>query len=158
VAEKRELTLRVNGDGYPVTIAPHRTLLDVLRNVLDLTGSKEGCGTGDCGCCAVLIDGLPINACLMLAVQAEGRAVTTIEGIAGAGLHPLQAKFIELGAAQCGFCIPGFVVAATAFLADNPDPTPDEIRVGLAGNLCRCTGYTKIVEAVRAAAEVMRSV
>jgi carbon-monoxide dehydrogenase small subunit len=150
---KIPITLSVNGDEYPVEIAPHRTLLDVLRNDLDLTGSKEGCGTGDCGCCAVLIDGTPVNACLMAAVQAEGRAVTTIEGIAGQeALHPLQIAFVEHGAAQCGFCIPGIIVAAKALLDENPAPTRAEIRAGLAGNLCRCTGYTKIIDAVEAVA------
>ncbi|HEX2171222.1 MAG TPA: (2Fe-2S)-binding protein [Dehalococcoidia bacterium] len=150
------VTLSVNGETYPVDIAPDRTLLDVLRNELDLTGSKEGCGTGDCGCCAVLLDGTPVNSCLMLAVQAEGRAVTTIEGIARDGLHPLQTAFVEHGAAQCGFCIPGFVVTAKALLDENPTPSRAEIRAGLASNLCRCTGYTKIVDAVEAAAASMR--
>ena len=151
---KVPLTLRVNGEDYPIEIAPHRTLLDVLRNELDLTGSKEGCGTGDCGCCAVLVDGTPVNSCLMLAIQAEGRELVTVEGIApDGGLHPLQEKFVEYGAVQCGFCIPGFIVAAKAFLDEHPSPTKDEIRVALAGNLCRCTGYTKIVEAVAAAAQ-----
>ena len=151
---KASLTLQVNGEDYPVEIAPHRTLLDVLRNELDLTGSKEGCGTGDCGCCTVLVDGTPVNSCLMLAIQAEGREVVTVEGIApDGGLHPLQEKFVEYGAVQCGFCIPGFIVAAKAFLDDHPNPTKEEIRVALAGNLCRCTGYTKIVEAVAAAAQ-----
>ena len=155
---KVPLILRVNGEEYPIEIAPHRTLLDVLRNELALTGSKEGCGTGDCGCCTVLVDGTPINSCLMLAIQAEGRELVTIEGIAPAeGLHPLQAKFVEYGAAQCGFCIPGFIVAAKALLEENPTPTKDEIRVALAGNLCRCTGYTKIVEAVDAAARALRA-
>ena len=155
---KVPLTLRVNGDEYPIEIAPHRTLLDVLRNELALTGSKEGCGTGDCGCCTVLVDGTPMNSCLMLAIQAEGRELLTIEGIAPAeGLHPLQDKFVEYGAAQCGFCIPGFIVAAKALLEENPTPTKDEIRVALAGNLCRCTGYTKIVEAVDAAARALRA-
>ena len=149
------LTLRVNGEDSPLEIAPHRTLLDVLRNELDLTGSKEGCGTGDCGCCTVLVDGTPVNSCLMLAIQAEGREVVTVEGIApDGGLHPLQEKFVEYGAVQCGFCIPGFIVAAKAFLDDHPNPTKEEIRAALAGNLCRCTGYTKIVEAVAAAAQV----
>ena len=150
---KASLTLQVNGEDYPVEIAPHRTLLDVLRNELDLTGSKEGCGTGDCGCCTVLVDGTPVNSCLMLAIQAEGREVVTVEGIAPDGWHPLQEKFVEYGAVQCGFCIPGFIVAAKAFLDDHPNPTKEEIRVALAGNLCRCTGYTKIVEAVAAAAQ-----
>ena len=155
---KVPLTLRVNGDEYPIEIAPHRTLLDVLRNELALTGSKEGCGTGDCGCCTVLVDGTPMNSCLMLAIQAEGRELVTIEGIASAeGLHPLQDKFVEYGAAQCGFCIPGFIVAAKALLEENPTPTKDEIRVALAGNLCRCTGYTKIIEAVDAAARALRA-
>ncbi len=155
---KASLTLRVNGEDYPLEIAPHRTLLDVLRNELDLTGSKEGCGTGDCGCCTVLVDGTPVNSCLMLAIQAEGREVVTVEGIApDGGLHPLQEKFVEYGAVQCGFCIPGFIVAAKAFLDDHPNPTKEEIRVALAGNLCRCTGYTKIVEAVAAAAQAQRA-
>ena len=154
---KIPITLTVNGETYPIEIAPHRTLLDVIRNDLDLTGSKEGCGTGDCGCCAVLVDGTPINACLMLAAQAEGREVTTIEGIAWEDLHPIQAAFLEHGAVQCGFCIPGFIIAARALLEENPSPSRAEIRAGLAGNLCRCTGYTKIVDAVEAAAVALRT-
>ena len=128
---------------------PGETLLDVLRNRLGLTGSKEGCGTGDCGACSVTVDGRLVCACLVLGAEAEGRAVTTIEGMSvGGALHPLQRKFIEHAALQCGVCTPGFLVAAKVLLDRKPDPTEEEIRYALAGNLCRCTGYDKIVRAV----------
>ncbi len=143
----------VNGRDEVLTTAPYRTLLEVLRQDLGLTGAKEGCGSGDCGACTVLLDGKPVSSCLLLAGQVGGRTVTTIEGIsAGADLHPVQAAFVEHGAVQCGFCIPGMIMSAVALLEENPRPTDDEIRWGIAGNLCRCTGYSKIVDAIRAAA------
>ena len=148
----------VNGDAIEFACDPTETLLDVLRNRLGLTGAKEGCGTGDCGACSVQVDGRLICACLMLGVEAEGREIETVEGMAdGAELHPLQVKFLEHAALQCGVCTPGFLIAAKALLEKNPDPTEEEIRFGLAGNLCRCTGYDKIVRAVQDAAKVMRS-
>ena len=147
----------INGDKVDYLCEPDETLLDVLRNRLGLTGSKEGCGTGDCGACSVMLDGRVVCSCLVLGAEADGRKVGTVEGIAdGDKLHPLQDKFIEFAALQCGVCTPGFIVAAKALLDRNPDPTETEIRFGLAGNLCRCTGYDKIVRAVQAAAAEMR--
>ncbi|HEY6598927.1 MAG TPA: (2Fe-2S)-binding protein [Pseudomonadales bacterium] len=144
----------INGDAVEFVCTPYETLLDVLRNRLGLTGSKEGCGTGDCGACSVTVDGRLVCSCLVLGAEAEGRAVTTIEGLSvGGKLHPLQQKFIEHAALQCGVCTPGFLVAAKALLDRKPDPTEEEIRYALAGNLCRCTGYDKIVRAVAAAAK-----
>ena len=150
------VTLQVNQTGYAVEIEGDRTLLSVLRGELGLTGSKEGCDDSECGACMVLVDGQPVNSCSYLALQAEGRAVTTIEGLAeGTTLHPLQQAFLDHGGVQCGFCTPGMLISATALLAGNPDPTDDEIRAGLSGNLCRCTGYVGIVAAVRSAAGVL---
>ena len=147
----------INGDPIEFACEPNETLLDALRNRLGLTGAKEGCGTGDCGACSVQVDGRLVCACLVLGVEAEGRKVETVEGMAnGAELHPLQTKFIEHAALQCGICTPGFLIAAKALLEKNPDPSEEEIRFGLAGNLCRCTGYDKIVRAVQDAAKVMR--
>ena len=147
----------INGDAVNYLCDTDETLLDVLRDRLGLTGSKEGCGTGDCGACSVMLDGRVVCSCLVLAAEAEGREVSTIEGMAdGDRLHPLQRKFIEFAALQCGVCTPGFLVAAKALLERNPNPTESEIRFGLAGNLCRCTGYDKIVRAVQAAATEMR--
>ena len=147
----------VNGDAMEFVCAPGETLLDVLRDRLGLTGSKEGCGTGDCGACSITLDGRLVCSCLVLGAEAEGREVTTIEGLAdGEKLHPLQTKFIEHAALQCGICTPGFLVAAKALLDRNPSPTDEEIRYALAGNLCRCTGYDKIVRAVKAAATEVR--
>jgi carbon-monoxide dehydrogenase small subunit len=147
----------VNGDPIEFACEPNETLLDALRNRLGLTGAKEGCGTGDCGACSVQVDGRLVCACLVLGVEAEGREIETVEGMAnGAELHPLQTKFIEHAALQCGVCTPGFLIAAKALLEKNPDPSEEEIRFGLAGNLCRCTGYDKIVRAVQDAAKVMR--
>ena len=147
----------INGDAVEFACEPNESLLDVLRNRLGLTGAKEGCGTGDCGACSVQVDGRVVCSCLVLGVEAEGREVETVEGMAdGAELHPLQAKFLEHAALQCGVCTPGFLIAAKALLEKNPDPTEEEIRFGLAGNLCRCTGYDKIVRAVQDAAKVMR--
>ncbi len=150
-------TTEVNGDTVEFLADPRETLLDVLRDRLGLTGSKEGCGTGDCGACSVLLDGRLVSSCLVLGVEAQGRKVETIEGLAdGENLHPLQAKFLEHAALQCGFCTPGFLVAAKALLDRNPDPSEEEVRYWLAGNLCRCTGYDKIVRAVLDAAAEMR--
>ena len=150
------VTLQVNETGYAVEIEGDRTLLSVLRGELGLTGSKEGCDDSECGACMVLVDGQPVNSCSYLALQAEGRQVTTVEGLAaGTTLHPLQQAFLDHGGVQCGFCTPGMLISATALLASNPDPTDDEIRAGLSGNLCRCTGYVGIVAAVRTAAKEM---
>jgi carbon-monoxide dehydrogenase small subunit len=147
------LDLTVNGQSYVIGVEPHLTLLEVLRDTLGLTGAKEGCGTGDCGACTVLVDGEPVNSCLMLAVEAEGQEITTVEGLGGHGeLHPVQNALIAHGGLQCGFCTPGVALASVALLAHNPQPTEREIRDALAGNLCRCTGYDKIVRAVQAAA------
>ena len=147
----------INGDTVEFACEPNETLLDVLRNRLGLTGAKEGCGTGDCGACSVQVDGRLVCSCLVLGVEAEGREIETVEGMAnGTELHPLQTKFLEHAALQCGVCTPGFLIAAKALLEKNPDPTEEEIRFGLAGNLCRCTGYDKIVRAVQDAAKVMR--
>jgi carbon-monoxide dehydrogenase small subunit len=147
----------INGDAVSYLCEVDETLLDVLRDRLGLTGSKEGCGTGDCGACSVTLDRRLVCSCLVLGAEAEGREIRTVEGIAaGDRLHPLQQKFLEFAALQCGICTPGFLVAAKALLDHNPNPTESEIRFGLAGNLCRCTGYDKIVRAVQAAAVEMR--
>ena len=152
-------TLEVNGTSFSVELEAGRTLLSVLRGELGLTGTKEGCDDSECGACMVLIDGEPVNSCSFLALQADGRAVTTVEGLAsGSELHPLQRAFLEHGGVQCGFCTPGMLISATALLAANPDPTEDEIRAGLSGNLCRCTGYVGIVAAVRSAATELAEV
>ena len=148
------VTTTINGDAVEFVCQPGEVLLDVLRNRVGLTGAKEGCGTGDCGACSVTVDDRLVCACLVLGAEVEGRTVTTVEGMAGAGkLHPLQSKFIEHAALQCGICTPGFLVAAKALLDRNPDPTEEQIRYALAGNLCRCTGYDKIVRAVQGAAK-----
>ncbi len=155
---KIPVTLTVNGDRYEVLTEPARTLLDVLRVDLGLTGTKTNCLDAECGVCTVLVDGKAVNACLLLAVTMQGRAITTIEGLArDGGLHPLQQSFIDHGAVQCGYCIPGMILAAKAYLDENPVPTEAEVREALAGNLCRCTGYQKIVDAVLAAARHMAS-
>ena len=152
---KRHLSLIVNGDPAELLVDPAMTLLDALRDGLDLTGSKEGCSSGDCGACSVIVNGRLVCACLMLAAEAEGARVQTIEGLAqGSRLHPLQQKFLEHAALQCGFCTPGLLMAAKALLDANPDPTESEARYWLAGNLCRCTGYDKIIRAVLDAAAV----
>jgi aerobic-type carbon monoxide dehydrogenase small subunit (CoxS/CutS family) len=145
-------TLDVNGTAYPVELDPHISLLDAVRDVIGLTGSKEGCDDSECGACMMLLDGRPVNACSYLALQADGRAVTTVEGLAdGDELGELQRAFLEQGGVQCGFCTPGMLISATALLRDNPSPSDDEIRIALSGNLCRCTGYDGIVRAVRSA-------
>jgi len=141
--------LKVNGDTYPVEIDPGRSLLSVLRTEIGLTGSKEGCDDSECGACMVLLDGKPVNSCSYLALQAEGHEVTTVEGLANGGdLHPLQRAFLEEGGVQCGFCTPGMLISATALLDSNPTPTEDEVGLALSGNLCRCTGYQGIANAV----------
>jgi carbon-monoxide dehydrogenase small subunit len=149
--------LSVNGDRKTAGIPAHYTLLEALRYGLGLTGSKQGCDKGDCGACTVLLDGVPVLSCITPALEAEGREVGTVEGLAGAGrLHPLQDAFERFGAAQCGFCTPGILMSACALLDTNPDPTMEDIRQALSGNLCRCTGYTKIFDAVADAARVTR--
>ncbi|HYZ26672.1 MAG TPA: (2Fe-2S)-binding protein [Geminicoccaceae bacterium] len=154
---KYHVTATVNGDAVEYLCEPEQTLLDVLRDELDLTGSKEGCASGDCGACSVLLDGRLVCACLVLGAEVQGRSVETIEGMAdGAKLHPLQQKFLDHAALQCGVCTPGFLVAAKALLDRNPDPSETEVRYWLAGNLCRCTGYDKIVRAVLDTAAEMR--
>ena len=154
----KQLVLIVNGTQRSLSVAPETTLLELLRDHLHLTGAKRGCDAGDCGACTVLVDGKPVNACLMLAVQADGRAVVSIEGLAThTALHPLQHAFEERAAVQCGFCGPGVILSAKALLDENPRPTRGEIREALGGHLCRCTGYTKIIEAVEAAAQQMNA-
>ena len=151
--QKLDVRYTINGRAYEAQIEPNRTLLEVVRDELRLTGAKEGCGTGDCGACSMIVNGKLVTSCLMLAPQASGGKITTIEGLAeGATLHPVQRAFIEKGAVQCGFCIPGMILAGKSLLDRNPKPTEAEIRAAIAGNLCRCTGYTKIVEAIAAAA------
>jgi carbon-monoxide dehydrogenase small subunit len=155
--EKAHIQLRVNGEPVEVAFAPHKTLLEVLREDLGLTGTKHGCELGECGCCAVLVDGKPVLSCLVLGLAVEGREVTTVEGMAdGPTLHPLQEAFAELGAAQCGYCTPGILLTAMALLEKAPRPSRETIKEELAGNICRCTGYIKIYEAVELAAARMR--
>ncbi|HXV34312.1 MAG TPA: (2Fe-2S)-binding protein [Gaiellaceae bacterium] len=150
---KLPVTLTVNGVPYPLEVAPGTGLLDAVRDGVGLTGAKEGCDDSECGACMMLLDGKPVNSCSYLALQAEGREVTTVEGLAGADeLSPLQRAFLEHGGVQCGFCTPGMLISATSLLAGNPSPTEDEVRIALSGNLCRCTGYDGIVKAVLAAA------
>ncbi len=151
------VSAKVNGDAVQYVCPPSESLMDVLRNRLNLTGVKEGCGTGDCGACSVTLDGRLVCSCLVLGAEAEGRAIGTVEGLSQDGaLHPLQTAFIDHAALQCGICTPGFLVAAKSLLGRNPNPSEEEIRYALAGNLCRCTGYDKIVRAVQSAAKVMR--
>jgi len=149
-----KLHFYVNNNPVELMVEPHLTLLEVLREKLFLIGTKEGCGTGDCGACTVLLDGKPITSCLLLAVEAEGHHVETVEGLSSDGeLHPLQSAYIRESGLQCGFCTPGMLMTSKALLDENPDPSEDEIRMGLAGNLCRCTGYDTIVRAVKSAAQ-----
>ena len=155
--KKLHVTTTINNDEVDFLCEAGETLLDVLRDELQLTGSKEGCGTGDCGACSVTIDGVLVCSCLVLGVEASGKKIETIEGMAeGEELHPLQRKFVEHVALQCGICTPGLLISAKNFLEKNPDPTEEEVRYGLAGNLCRCTGYQNIIEAVMDAAQEMR--
>jgi len=157
MVKKAHVTTSVNGDEYEYLCEPGQTLVDVLRNELELTGTKEGCSTGDCGACSVMLEGELVCSCLVLAVETDGKSVETIEGMAkGDDLHPLQRNFQELNGLQCGICTPGVLIAAKALLERNPNPTETETRFWLAGNLCRCTGYDKIVRSVMAAAEEMR--
>lgn len=150
------IKLKVNGYVHELMVKPHQTLLDVLRDNLQLTGTKEGCGLGECGACTVLMNGKPVNSCLILALEADCAEILTIEGLAQEGnLHPVQKAFVEKGAIQCGFCTPGMVMATVGLLNENPKPSQEEIRKGLIGNLCRCTGYIKIIEAVEEAAQEM---
>jgi carbon-monoxide dehydrogenase small subunit len=152
---KRPIEVTINGERHELALEPYRSLLVVLRNEVGLTGAKKGCDVGDCGACTVLVDGKPVNSCLVLGVEVGGCEIVTIEGLQHAPdrLHPLQESFMQHGAAQCGFCTPGFIMMASALLDENPAPTEDEIRFGIAGNICRCTGYTKIVTAIQAAAK-----
>jgi len=151
---KSVIHMTINDKEYEVAVQPNQTLVDVLRYELRLTGTKKGCGTGDCGSCTVIMDGKPVNSCLVLAVQANGRKITTIEGLESEeGLHPLQKAFTEKGAIQCGFCSPGMILSSKSLLDKNPKPTEEEIRRAISGNLCRCTGYQKIVDAVKSVTE-----
>ena len=157
MSKKHHITTTVNGDEYEALCETQQTLLDILRDELQLTGTKEGCATGDCGACSVMMDGRLVCSCLVLAVEADGKSIDTIEGMAsGDRLHPLQRKFLEINGLQCGICTPGILIAARALLEANPDPTETEARYWLAGNLCRCTGYDKIIRAVLSAAAEMR--
>jgi len=154
---ERLINLKINGEPYEVRVKSNITLLDLLRDELGLTGTKRGCETGECGACTVLLEGKPVNSCLVLAVEANGKDVLTIEGLAKDDkLHPLQEAFIKEGAVQCGYCTPGMIMSAKALLDENPNPTEEEVKKAIAGNLCRCTGYVKIVKAILAAAEKMR--
>ncbi len=156
---KHIITLKVNGDFYEVAVDPWRTLVEVIREDLNLTGTKIGCQTGDCGACTIIMDGDTVCSCMTLAVEAEGREITTIEGLTSDGerLHPIQEAFVEHGAVQCGYCTPGMIMSAKHFLDKNPDPSKADIRKGLSGNLCRCTGYNQIVEAIAAAADTAKA-
>ncbi len=156
---KRIVELTINGEPRDMTVDTCCSLLDALRDDVGLTGTKKGCDVGDCGACTVIVDGQPVNACLMLAVEAEGRTVETIEGLQPAvdTLHPLQDAFMQHGASQCGFCTPGILMMAKKLLDDNPNPSDEDIRFGLSGNICRCTGYTKIFDAIKSAARAMEA-
>ena len=148
----RQIEIKVNGVMHEIDVQPQDTLLDVIRDKLGLTGTKEGCGLGECGACTVIMNGKTVNSCLVLAAEADGKQVTTIEGLAeGDKLHPIQQAFIDIGGLQCGFCTPGMIISAKAMLDENPNPTEEEIRRGISGNFCRCTGYTKIIQSIQAA-------
>lgn len=155
---KKILHLKVNDEEYRLEVEPQELLLDVIRDKLNLTGTKRGCGTGDCGACTIIIDGKAVNSCLMLAIEADGKEIITIEGLAKKEqLHPLQEAFVQHGAIQCGYCTPGMILSAKALLDENSDPTEEEIRKAIAGNLCRCTGYTKIFQAIKACADILKA-
>ena len=157
VPDRMHMTLRVNGEDLPVSFAPYKTLLEVLREDLNLTGTKHGCELGECGACAVLVDGEPLLSCLELALACEGREIQTVEGLArGNELHPLQAAFADLGGSQCGYCTSGMLMTAKALLEREPNPSREQIKQAIAGNLCRCTGYQQIWESIEQAARVMR--
>jgi carbon-monoxide dehydrogenase small subunit len=157
MSRARKLRVTVNGRKVNVPVSPSETLSEFLRTRLGLVGTKEGCDTGDCGACTVILNGKAVNSCLVLAVETEGGQVTTIEGLSSDGeLHPLQQAFIDSGTVQCGFCTPGMIMGAKALLDENPNPSQEEIRLGLAGNLCRCTGYVSVIQAVTAAAKQLR--
>ena len=150
----KQISITVNGKTYELHVKPWATLFEVIRDELGLTGTKEGCGIGECGACTVIMDGKTVNSCLVLAPEADGKEILTIEGLAqGDKLHPIQEAFMEQGGLQCGFCTPGIIISTKALLDENPKPTDEEMRRGLAGNFCRCTGYTKIFESVKAAAQ-----
>jgi carbon-monoxide dehydrogenase small subunit len=150
------IKLTVNGTSYELDVKPWVTLLEIIRDYLGLTGTKEGCGIGECGACTVIMNGKTVNSCLVLAAEADGKQITTIEGLVeGEELHPVQQAFMEQGGLQCGFCTPGMILSATALLKENPNPSEEDIRRGIAGNLCRCTGYTKIIESIKVAAKNM---
>jgi len=155
---KRAVSFTVNGEPLELELEPYRSLLDVLRNEASLTGTKKGCDVGDCGACTVILDGKPVNSCLVLGVEAQGARIETIEGLQrpDGTLHPLQESFLKLGGAQCGFCTPGILMMAKALLDETPKPTEEEIRFGIAGNICRCTGYTRIIEAIQEAAKELQ--
>ena len=153
----KDITLNVNNNEYTLQVKPSATLLDVIREDLGLIGTKEGCGEGECGACTVLMDGLAVNACLILAAEANGKHIITIEGLAdGEKLHPIQQAFVDIGGMQCGFCTPGMILSAKVLLDRNQNPTDEEIKKGLEGNFCRCTGYTKIIQSVKAAAQMLK--
>lgn len=153
----KDITLNVNNNEYTLQVKPSATLLDVIREDLGLIGTKEGCGEGECGACTVLMDGLAVNACLILAVEANGKHIITIEGLAdGEKLHPIQQAFVDIGGMQCGFCTPGMILSAKVLLDRNQNPTDEEIKKGLEGNFCRCTGYTKIIQSVKTAAQMLK--
>jgi len=155
---KHNIRLIVNGESYTLAVEPCESLLDVLRDKLSLTGTKKGCNRGDCGACTIIMDGKTVNSCLVLAVEAGDKEVVTIEGLANKGqLHPIQEAFVQQGAVQCGYCTPGMIMSAKALLDENPNPTEEEVRQAIGGNLCRCTGYVKIVDAVKKAAEVIQA-
>jgi carbon-monoxide dehydrogenase small subunit len=153
---KKIINLTINGDDFEAMVSPTDFVVDVIRDKVGLTGTKKGCGVGDCGACTVLLDGMPVLSCLTLALSCEGKSITTIEGLSRNGtLHPVQQAFLDKGAIQCGFCTPGMILSSKALLDRIPNPTEEEIKIGIAGNLCRCTGYVKIIEAVSHAAELL---